>query len=153
MHFACRHRSSHNAVKLLRPQLLWHTNRLHSVRYYASHQPGFDLPPGHTLEGSYTPSLTPNPRAQNIAVLGGGIAGLASAFNLSNDLPDAKITIFEANDKPGGWVDSERVEVNDGKVLFEWGPRSLRPDLMGNGLATLRLVCPASLPTSTIEVI
>lgn len=84
-------------------------------------------------------------------MLGGGIAGLASAFNLSNDLPDAKITVFEANEKPGGWVDSERVEVNDGKVLFEWGPRSLRPDLMGNGLATLRLVCTASLPVFTIQ--
>lgn len=149
MHFACRHRSSHNAVKLLRPQLLWHLRRVQPVRYYAaSHEHGFDLPPGHQLEGSYTPSASPNPKAQNVAVLGGGIAGLATAFNLTNDLPDAKITIFEANDKPGGWVDSEHVDVEDGKVLFEWGPRSLRPDIMGNGLATLRLVCVVSHPAS-----
>lgn len=145
MHFACRYRSSHNAVKLLRPQFLWQISRVHPVRSYASHDPGFDLPPGHELQGSYTPSATPNPRAQNIAVLGGGIAGLSTAFNLTNDLPDAKVTIFEANDKPGGWVDSEHVEVNDGKVLFEWGPRSLRPDMLGNGLATLRLVCAVSV--------
>lgn len=126
-------------MKLLQPRYLWHINHVHSVRRYATH-PGFDLPAGHHLEGSYTPSTTANPRAQNIAVLGGGISGLATAFNLSKDLPQAKITIFEANDQPGGWVDSERVEVNDGKVIFEWGPRSLRPDIMGNGLATLRLV-------------
>lgn len=142
MHLAWRNRGSLHAVKLLKPQSLWHARHVyvHSIRTYATHPAGLDLPPGLEREGSYTPRSDPNPRAQNIAVLGGGISGLATAFNLSNDLPQAKITVFEARNQPGGWIDSEQVEVNDGSVLFEWGPRTLRPDVQGNGLATLQLV-------------
>lgn len=140
MRFACRYRGPLNAVKLPQPQPLWHVHHVRSIRPYATHPAGFDLPAGHHLEGSYTPRPSPNGRAQNIAVLGGGISGLTTAFNLTKDIPEAKITVFEAQDQPGGWVESERVEVNDGSVLFEWGPRTLRPDVMGNGLATLRLV-------------
>lgn len=151
MHFACRNRGSLNAVKLLRPQYLWHVHHVRSIRPYATHNAGFDLPAGHNIEASYKPREQPNARAQNIAVLGGGISGLATAFNLSRDIPEAKITVFEAQDQPGGWMDSERVEVNNGKVLFEWGPRSLRPDVRGNGLATLQLVSAAifSSPVAT----
>ncbi|KAK4922168.1 oxygen-dependent protoporphyrinogen oxidase, partial [Elasticomyces elasticus] len=90
--------------------------------------------------GAYTPRATPNHYAQDIAILGGGISGLATAYNLSRDIPHAKITIFEAQDRLGGWVDSEQVEVDGGSVLFEWGPRSLRPDVSGSGAATLQLM-------------
>jgi len=144
MHLACRYGSSHNAVKLVQPRatawlvirrsLSTTPSRL-AGGYY--HNPDL-VPPG--LLGSYTPNANPNPRAQNIAVIGGGISGLATAFNLTKDIPNAKITIFETKKRLGGWIDSEQVEVNDGSVVFEWGPRTLRPDLQGNGLATLALV-------------
>ncbi|KAK5318749.1 oxygen-dependent protoporphyrinogen oxidase [Exophiala xenobiotica] len=92
------------------------------------------------LLGSYIPNANPNPRARNIAVVGGGISGLATAFNLTKDFPNAKITVFEKKENLGGWIDSEQVEVEGGTVLFEWGPRTLRPDLTGNGIATLQLI-------------
>ena len=82
----------------------------------------------------------PNPDARNIAVIGGGITGLSTAFFVSKEIPNAKITIFEQNERLGGWLDSEKVEVDGGEVLFEWGPRSLRPDNGGAGQFTRKLV-------------
>lgn len=143
MHLACRYASSHNAVKLVLPRHTWQvycrslsTTPSRRARGYR-HAP--DLVPDGLL-GSYIPNANPNPRARKIAVVGGGISGLATAFNLTKDIPNAKITIFEKKEKLGGWIDSEQVEVDDGTVLFEWGPRTLRPDLAGNGIATLQLV-------------
>lgn len=77
--------------------------------------------------------------ATDIAVLGGGITGLASAYYLSRLLPDAKITLFEASTRLGGWLHSKQVNVGNGKVVFEQGPRNLRPT-NPNGLVTLDLV-------------
>lgn len=139
MRFACRYGSPHNAVKLVLPRTAWHSHfrpfskstfRLNSI----------PEPDDSVLLGAYTPRASPNPHAQNIAILGGGITGLATAYNLANEIPNAKITIYEAQDRLGGWIESEHVEVDGGKVLFEWGPRTLRPDLRGSGEATLQLV-------------
>ena len=82
----------------------------------------------------------PNQLAKEIAILGGGITGLSTAHNISKCLPHAKITVYEASDRLGGWLNSELVQVDNGEVLFEWGPRTLRPDLGGSGMATLDLV-------------
>jgi oxygen-dependent protoporphyrinogen oxidase len=68
------------------------------------------------------------------------VTGLSAAYFLRSKFPHAKITIYEASKRLGGWVDSETVEVDGGKVLFEWGPRSLRPDLSGPGKITAQLV-------------
>ena len=76
--------------------------------------------------------------AQNVAVLGGGITGLSSAYYLTKELPRAKITIYEASDRIGGWLSSKRVPVKDGTILFEAGPRTLRPS--SNGVLSARLV-------------
>jgi hypothetical protein len=76
----------------------------------------------------------------NVAVLGGGITGLASAYYLSRRLPKAKIVLFERSSRLGGWVHSKKVEVANGKVVFEQGPRSLRPST-ASALVTLDLVC------------
>lgn len=76
---------------------------------------------------------------QDIAILGGGISGLASAYYLTQELPKARITIYEASDRLGGWLSSRRVPVKDGTVLFEAGPRTLRPS--SNGVLAARLVC------------
>ena len=77
--------------------------------------------------------------ATDIAVLGGGITGLASAHYLSRTFPDANITLFEASLRLGGWLHSNQINVGTGKVVFEQGPRNLRPT-NPNGLVTLDLV-------------
>ncbi|KAA8624360.1 protoporphyrinogen oxidase [Pyrenophora tritici-repentis] len=69
---------------------------------------------------------------ERIAVLGGGIAGLSSAYYVGKQFPNSEITLFEAGNDPGGWIRTRRVDVKDaegkeGSVLFEQGPRALRP--------------------------
>lgn len=78
------------------------------------------------------------PPSHDVAVLGGGITGLACAYYLTRELPRAKITIYEASDRLGGWLSSTRVPVKDGTVLFEAGPRTLRPS--SNGALAAQLV-------------
>lgn len=79
------------------------------------------------------------PEAKNVAVLGGGITGLAAAYYLSKGLPNAKITLLESSNRLGGWIRSSRMNIGDGYVVFEQGPRTLRPTVP-NGLITLELV-------------
>lgn len=80
------------------------------------------------------------PPIKNVAVVGGGITGLTSAFYLSRSCPEIGITLFEGSDRLGGWVQSTIVNVGSGKVIFESGPRNLRPN-KPNGWLTLQLVC------------
>ena len=87
------------------------------------------------------------PPSHDVAVLGGGITGLAAAYYLARDLPRAKITIYEASDRLGGWLSSSRVPVKDGSVLFEAGPRTLRPS--SNGALAAELV--RELSTSNVQ--
>ena len=77
---------------------------------------------------------------KNVAILGGGITGLTTAFYLSKFLPETRITLFEGSSRLGGWLHSKQVDVGNGKVVFEQGPRTLRPNVP-NGLVTLKLVC------------
>ena len=76
---------------------------------------------------------------QDVAILGGGITGLASAFYLSSIDPHTKVTLYESGPRLGGWLHSTSVDVGNGKVVFEQGPRNLRPSVP-NGLVTLDLV-------------
>lgn len=76
---------------------------------------------------------------QHIAVLGGGITGLVTAFYIAKGLPSARVTLFNATKKLGGWLQSEWVDTGTGKVLFEQGPRTLRPAPI-SGWVTLQLV-------------
>ncbi|KAI1608759.1 protoporphyrinogen oxidase [Exophiala viscosa] len=93
-----------------------------------------------------------NPNAKEIAILGGGITGLATAWNLSTRT-DAKITIYEKSDRLGGWVDSEVLEVDGGKILFEWGPRTLRPALgYGPGMATVDLLAELNIADEILPI-
>ena len=93
----------------------------------------------------FKPERRPNPNARKIAVLGGGISGLTTAYNLTRAIPHAKIVLYEQSPRVGGWLDSETVEVRDGKVIFEWGPRSVRPDSQGAGKHTIHLVRTSTL--------
>jgi oxygen-dependent protoporphyrinogen oxidase len=75
---------------------------------------------------------------EKIAVLGGGISGLASAYFAAKEFPKSIITIYEASSRVGGWIHSSRVDVpGGGNVLFEYGCRTLRPG-------------PTSMPTAQI---
>jgi oxygen-dependent protoporphyrinogen oxidase len=49
-------------------------------------------------------------RPKRIAVLGGGIAGLAAAHRLVTLEPSTEVTLFEAGDKLGGVIQSEHVD-------------------------------------------
>ena len=71
-------------------------------------------------------------------MLGGGISGLASAYYVLKNDPSARITIYESFDRLGGWLQSSRVPVRDGTVLFEGALRTIRP--VGNGKGTIKLV-------------
>ncbi|KAK3942704.1 hypothetical protein QBC46DRAFT_362335 [Diplogelasinospora grovesii] len=77
-----------------------------------------------------TTTTTNNPPQRSIAVLGGGLTGLTAAYYLTRYAPHAKITIYEASDRLGGWIDTEEVAVKtpegkEGKVLFERGARTI----------------------------
>ena len=86
----------------------------------------------------------------DVGILGGGITGLVSAYWLSKISPTAKITLYEASPRLGGWLNTQRVKIPDhGEVLFEQGPRSLRPTLP-NGALTLLLVGKTSHSTKFI---
>lgn len=81
-----------------------------------------------------------NATAPQIAILGGGITGLAAAHYLTRELPQAEITIYEGSERLGGWMKSQRIDIGTGAVVFEQGPRTLRPNPPA-GLVTLDIVC------------
>ncbi|POR31614.1 Protoporphyrinogen oxidase [Tolypocladium paradoxum] len=65
-----------------------------------------------------------------IAVVGGGLTGLTTAYYLAKQLPlSTSITLYEASDRLGGWIRTDRVPVDvdgtRGTVSFERGPRTL----------------------------
>ncbi|KAA1472505.1 Protoporphyrinogen oxidase [Dentipellis sp. KUC8613] len=67
----------------------------------------------------------------HIAILGGGVTGLSAAFHLARLHPNARITLLEKQPRLGGWLRSERVEVEDAdghkaSILLETGPRTFR---------------------------
>ncbi|KAI4281414.1 MAG: hypothetical protein L6R38_003715 [Xanthoria sp. 2 TBL-2021] len=80
-----------------------------------------------------------NRASLNVAVLGGGITGLASAYYLAQQLPKAHITLFEGSSRLGGWLHSKQIDVGTGNIVFEQGPRTLRPS-RPNGWVTLDLI-------------
>ena len=55
---------------------------------------------------------------KRIVIAGGGISGLTLAYNLINENPDLQVDIFEADNRPGGKIWSDRT---DG-YLCEKGP-------------------------------
>lgn len=83
-------------------------------------------------------SGNPNDKPTSIAVLGGGITGLTAAYDLSRSHPNIHITLYESSNALGGWVESSQHTVRKGTVVFEGGPRTLRPHTV-NGMLTLQL--------------
>lgn len=58
----------------------------------------------------------------DVAIVGGGIAGMGTAWWLGKSAPDLNVKVFEADWQAGGKV---RGETGDGTV-FDWGPASFR---------------------------
>ncbi|KAK0731769.1 hypothetical protein B0H67DRAFT_501668, partial [Lasiosphaeris hirsuta] len=68
---------------------------------------------------------------RQIAVLGGGLTGLSAAWHLAQMCPKDKITLYEATDYLGGWIQTEEIDVKtpDGKpglVYFEKAARMIQ---------------------------
>ncbi|KAF2835589.1 Protoporphyrinogen oxidase [Patellaria atrata CBS 101060] len=64
---------------------------------------------------------------EDVAIIGGGLTGLASAYYLAKERPSTKITIYEASSRTGGWLNSKYIDTPYKKqVLFETGPHSIR---------------------------
>ncbi|XP_015117488.1 protoporphyrinogen oxidase [Diachasma alloeum] len=57
------------------------------------------------------------------AILGGGIAGLSAAFYALENPKIGPLILFEASDRLGGWIKTEK---SKSSALFEKGPRTLR---------------------------
>lgn len=58
----------------------------------------------------------------DVIVIGGGLTGLAAAFDLT--LRGLAVEVIEADAQPGGVIRSRRVALPDGEVLVEAGPNS-----------------------------
>jgi len=72
-----------------------------------------------------------------VAVLGGGLTGLTTAYYLTLFLPAAHITVYESSSRLGGWIDTETVEVEvesgpepsqHKHVFLERGARTIVPN-------------------------
>ncbi|KAF3484426.1 protoporphyrinogen oxidase [Arthroderma uncinatum] len=97
-----------------------------------------------SLQLSYTPGLVD----KQVAVIGGGITGLTTAYYLAQH-PTTQVTLYEKSKQLGGWVQTETVETDSGKVVFEYGPRTLRcslPDVM----PTLELITQLDLENTML---
>ncbi|EGO03896.1 hypothetical protein SERLA73DRAFT_165460 [Serpula lacrymans var. lacrymans S7.3] len=89
----------------------------------------------------------------HIAILGGGLTGLSSAFHLSRRFPNSLITLLDKETRLGGWARTKRIQVKgaDGKegiVVIEAGPRTLRP----NAKSVLELINLLDLKSSLVTV-
>ncbi|OMH81334.1 Protoporphyrinogen oxidase [Zancudomyces culisetae] len=99
-------------------------------------------------------------------VLGGGISGLSSAWNLAKRLGSSEgdkkpaIYLVEATNRLGGWIRSEKKELGCGStILTEKGPRTLRVSNTMESRSVFELIeelnlydevifCPKSAPAS-----
>ncbi|XP_023334507.1 protoporphyrinogen oxidase [Eurytemora carolleeae] len=69
-------------------------------------------------------------------IVGGGVAGLATAFYLTKQSGVKRITVLESSKRLGGWIDTTR---NKDGILYEHGPRTIRP-VGPQGANTLAMV-------------
>ena len=72
---------------------------------------------------------------RTIGILGGGIAGLTSAYYLARrSIPNLRILLFERLSRFGGWISSTHLGSHYDHHLFELGPRTLR---LQSGISSL----------------
>jgi protoporphyrinogen/coproporphyrinogen III oxidase len=63
----------------------------------------------------------PSPRTLRVAVVGGGVSGLAAAHRIGQDLPDVEILVLEASDRIGGSLRTAEV----GGVVLDVGAEAM----------------------------
>lgn len=85
---------------------------------------------------------------RTVAVVGGGISGLAACYHLARAPHPPKVVLLEAGGRLGGWLQSTRTE--DGTV-FEHGPRGVRPGGAA-GADTLHMVSELGLEPLVLPV-
>ncbi|KAJ2006289.1 oxygen-dependent protoporphyrinogen oxidase [Coemansia thaxteri] len=86
-----------------------------------------------------------------IAVLGGGISGLSTAWYLAQRLPrSVSVAVIEGSERLGGWVRTERRQAGGAEILAEKGPRTLRAGATREALAVLELVDDLDLRDSVV---
>lgn len=105
--------------------------------YGASSQPRSCYTADYSLRCHRGYATARKEKPTSIAILGGGLTGLATAYYITRYFPSAKITIYEKSDRLGGWIDTERVAVKtpDGKegfVNFERGARLVKAPIRGS---------------------
>ncbi|KAM6039408.1 protoporphyrinogen oxidase [Chlamydotis macqueenii] len=83
-----------------------------------------------------------------VAVVGGGISGLAACYHLVRGPQPPKVLLLEAGARLGGWLQSTRTP--DGAV-FEHGPRGIRPRGVV-GTDTLHMVSELGLESDVLPV-
>ncbi len=74
------------------------------------------------------------PRKLRIAVVGGGVSGLAAAHRIGHTLPDAEVMVLEASERLGGSLHTAEV----GGVVVDVGAEAMlnrRPEAVGLALA------------------
>lgn len=86
--------------------------------------------------------------APTVAVVGGGISGLAACYHLVRSPHPPKVLLLEAGARLGGWLQSTRAA--DGAV-FEHGPRGIRPGGAA-GTDTLHMVSELGLAGAVLPV-
>ncbi|NXD73899.1 PPOX oxidase, partial [Eolophus roseicapillus] len=86
--------------------------------------------------------------APTVAVVGGGISGLAACYHLTRGPHPPKVLLLEAGARLGGWLQSTRAA--DGAV-FEHGPRGIRPGGSA-GTDTLHMVSELGLAGAVLPV-
>lgn len=62
-------------------------------------------------------------KSYRVAVLGGGISGLAAAWNIARSRVPVQVVLYEGSSRLGGWLKSW---VTPGGGVLELGPRSIR---------------------------
>ncbi|KAH0555963.1 hypothetical protein GP486_006091 [Trichoglossum hirsutum] len=142
--------SENGLVMLLRPLYLAPRCRGTLTAVFAAAAPGRERAYSTHGEDQLTArELVEVRKLKEIAVLGGGITGLASAYYVAKELPNARIVLYEASERLGGWVQSKKIDVGDGNVVFEQGPRTLRTTLP-NGPVTMSLITQLGLRDKVI---
>ncbi len=61
--------------------------------------------------------MLPSPASTRVAIVGGGLSGLATAVQLRREMPDVSITLFESSARLGGVIDTHR----HGDFLVDYG--------------------------------
>jgi oxygen-dependent protoporphyrinogen oxidase len=121
-----------NRTRPIGPRRAQHLSRplsIGGIRGYATVKP----PASSKKLTKSKKAAAPEPR--KIAILGGGITGLTAAHYLARHATNAHITVYEASDRLGGWIDGQHMETGQGKeddVLLQRGPRMLRTGATSN---------------------